>query len=75
MNEIRIEGQSPFHFPDNPERKVKKITKADPTRPVADEYDSNETKAGLVARNQFGDRAEISQAALDRSRANQETKE
>ena len=75
MGEIRIEGAAPFHFPDNSNRRVKKVAESNSTRP--DEDLSHKPENGIHTVDEFGNRLDISQEALDRLAAeeDQETEE
>ncbi|OGB74682.1 hypothetical protein A2810_00195 [candidate division Kazan bacterium RIFCSPHIGHO2_01_FULL_49_10] len=63
MDEIRIEGQGPFHFPGNPNRKVEKVEKISPSRP--DEDVLHKPEGGIHKTEPSGDKLDISQEALD----------
>jgi len=70
MGEIRIEGAAPFYFPDNSNRRVKKVAKSNSTRP--DEGSSHKPEDGIHTVDEFGNKVDISQEALDRLAAEEE---
>jgi len=70
MGKRRIEGAPPFHFPDSPNRRVKRVAKSNPARP--DEDSSHKPKGGIHTLDEFGNQIDISQEALDRLAAEEE---